>query len=279
MTLLEDRRLAPVEANLLAFLGTVARTGRLELADEPDVLRVTSDIDYPLFNLVAGCRFAPHEARRRTEQVLEAMVANGRAFLWWLTPSSRSPEAEAVLVGHRLVADETTLGMHVDLTEVQRFEAAPDRAEVVTVDERTLDDLVAAFLDGFDMPMSLFEEARAVFAAGGGADIEVVHVLGLLGDRPMGTGTLTVCRSGSTRVAGLYNISVREPARGRGLGRAITEALLREAVVRGCTESILHATPMGRPVYELFGFRPVCRIGQYLWLPPAPADASSMTAG
>ena len=38
---------------------------------------------------------------------------------------------------------------------------------------------------------------------------------------------------------------------------------------RGCTHAVLHASDLGRPVYERLGFVEVCQVPQYVWLPPA----------
>lgn len=53
---------------------------------------------------------------------------------------------------------------------------------------------------------------------------------------------------------GVFNIAVVPSARGRGLGRALTEAALRDGVAAGADAAYLHASPMGRPLYEAMGF-------------------------
>jgi predicted N-acetyltransferase YhbS len=65
-----------------------------------------------------------------------------------------------------------------------------------------------------------------------------------------GTGVATV--NGSVGWVGL--IFVDEGLRGRGLGTALTEAVLAELVGAGCTAFALIATPLGRPIYERLGF-------------------------
>ena len=64
-----------------------------------------------------------------------------------------------------------------------------------------------------------------------------------------------------------YNIATLEPARGRGIGSAVTAALLAEGRAGGRTASILHAWPLGLPVYQRLGFAAVCRMPQYVWVP------------
>ncbi|MFC6083838.1 GNAT family N-acetyltransferase [Sphaerisporangium aureirubrum] len=56
---------------------------------------------------------------------------------------------------------------------------------------------------------------------------------------------------------GVFNIAVLPAARGRGLGRAVTEAVLRDGVAAGAGAAFLHASAMGLPLYESMGFRVV----------------------
>jgi predicted N-acetyltransferase YhbS len=66
-----------------------------------------------------------------------------------------------------------------------------------------------------------------------------------------GTGVATV--NGSVGWIGL--IFVDEGLRGRGLGTALTEAVIAELAGAGCTAFALLASPLGRPIYERLGFR------------------------
>ena len=95
-------------------------------------------------------------------------------------------------------------------------------------------------------------------------DEAFVHLLAREGDEAVGCGTVYL----HDGTAGLYNIAVLESARGRGIGHAITAALMNVGVDAGCTNAVLHATEMGRPVYERLGFEEVCQTPQWIWMPP-----------
>ena len=58
-------------------------------------------------------------------------------------------------------------------------------------------------------------------------------------------------------VAGVYTIAVREQFRRRGLGAAISRAVLAAGRDVGCTIGVLQASPMGEPVYDRMGFETV----------------------
>jgi GNAT superfamily N-acetyltransferase len=55
--------------------------------------------------------------------------------------------------------------------------------------------------------------------------------------------------------AGLYCFTTRERMRGGGLGSALVHASHDAARARGVERALLHATPMGRPVYARAGYR------------------------
>jgi predicted GNAT family acetyltransferase len=74
-------------------------------------------------------------------------------------------------------------------------------------------------------------------------------------------------------VMGVYNVGVLPAARRRGVGAAVTAALVARGVELGCHAAILHATTLGFPVYEGIGFTHVTDVHQYVWLPPGDPGA------
>lgn len=66
----------------------------------------------------------------------------------------------------------------------------------------------------------------------------------------VGTGVTTI----NGNAAWIGTIWVATAARGRGLGRALTEATIEAAESAGCRTLILVATDAGRPLYERLGF-------------------------
>ena len=96
-------------------------------------------------------------------------------------------------------------------------------------------------------------------------DDRLVNVIATTGGRPAACGSVWV--TGDT--AGIYDVATLPEDRGRGLGYAVTAALMEIGRDRGATRAVLHATELGRPIYERLGFTEVCRVPQYLWMPPA----------
>ena len=66
-----------------------------------------------------------------------------------------------------------------------------------------------------------------------------------------GTGVVTI----NGPVAWIGTVWVAPAHRGRGLGRALTEAAIEAAEAAGCRTLVLVATERGRPLYEQLGFK------------------------
>ncbi|MET8202765.1 GNAT family N-acetyltransferase [Micromonospora taraxaci] len=104
-----------------------------------------------------------------------------------------------------------------------------------------------ALTESFEAPEGAFGSLM------GGAVLDTDGVTGYLAeesDRPVGT-ALGMLTSG---VIGVFNIGVVPSARGRGLGRTLTETVLRDGIAAGADAAYLHTSPMGRPLYESMGF-------------------------
>lgn len=250
-----DPRVAAVEDNLLSFFARVADLPMFRRDDASDVDAIRCDIPFPMFNCVTGARFGA-DAARRTEEVTDSFIDVGLPWMWWVTPSHTSPELESVLEARGLHREEVP-GMYADLA------AAPQVAEVegLTIEETTD---ASAFIDvmqtGFGLPDMVREPMTAVmdqFA-------EAINLIGSIDGRAVACGTAYL--AGPT--AGLYNIATVEDARGRGIGYAVTLALMESGRRAGAQHAVLHSSEPGRPVYARAGFVEVCPVPQYVWMPP-----------
>ncbi len=82
------------------------------------------------------------------------------------------------------------------------------------------------------------------------------------GDVPVASGELFV--SGGGNIAGLHMICTREAFRRRGVGGAVTEALLRAGQAAGASLAVLQASEEGEPVYRRIGFEPCGLFVEYV---------------
>lgn len=122
---------------------------------------------------------------------------------------------------------------HLELAPVTH----PDQLETVAV----------ATADGFGAPVEL---TRHLTPASMLDDSSMLWFVGHVDGEPAACGQLLLTGD----VAGVYTIAVCSPFRRRGVGEAMTRAVLLAGRQRGATFGILQSSEMGRSVYERMGF-------------------------
>ncbi|MGV9214059.1 GNAT family N-acetyltransferase [Micromonospora sp. RB23] len=122
------------------------------------------------------------------------------------------------------------------------------REHVLRVGAADSDRYTDVLTRGFDAPDGLFGSLM------GGAVLDAERIDGYLYEedgQALGTGLGMRTRD----VVGVFNIAVVPDARGRGLGRAITEKVVRDGIAAGADAAYLQSSALGRPLYESMGFR------------------------
>ncbi|MFC6287557.1 GNAT family N-acetyltransferase [Nocardioides sp. GCM10027113] len=259
-TTVTDPRVGPVEDNLVDFTTVLASMPGIGTDDQPDALTYFCDVPFPLYNGVVAARFPADRAAERTRAVLGPFLERGLPFSWVATPSHTSPGIEAALVEAGLEVDVAP-GMHRRLDGPDPDVALTPGLEIRRVGPGDHDRLLPVLFEVFGFPD--FAQPMMTRAMTELPTDRMSHVLATVDGEPVGGGTLWL----HGRVAGLYNIAVLEPFRGRGIGYAVTATLLDLARERGCTEAVLHSSDLGRSVYERLGFVEVCQVPQYVWSP------------
>ncbi len=252
-----DPRVAAVEENLIAQFRLLASTEHVTALPDDDVVAFTRDLAFPLFNAICGARFRPGSETERAAALVDGYIARGLPFLWWATPSTMTPEIDAVLRS-RGIEPSPEPGMHVELTR----DVDPRLGTGVDISPSPVTgELVEVMASGFGFPAFVVEPLRLALADFGP---EVLfHVVARVDGAAVSAGSAFV----TGRTVGIYNIATIESARRRGLGHAVTATLMNLARGRGCSEAVLMASEMGRPTYERLGFVEVCQTPQYVWTP------------
>jgi ribosomal protein S18 acetylase RimI-like enzyme len=159
-------------------------------------------------------------------------------FAAWTHESDASIRAALERRGYALL--ETTRAMGMALAD-----AAPPRAQVELRPASWAD-----YLRVGDLPPGLLT----------GIDPDAFHVVvGYLDGDAVAAG-IAYDHDGD---CGIYNVGTLERARRRGIGTAVTAALVQDAVERGCRTASLQSTPMAERVYAAAGFRDLGRILEY----------------
>lgn len=213
---------------------------------------VSSGTPVPVFNSVYV--FEP-PSRGELSRAVSWMSAIGAPFRVSVAEPAL-PATESVIEELELVeADGPVPGMV--LRSLDGVPEADDEFDIELVSD-------AEALESFvDVASTCFgariEHARRAYPASMLSDDEMRLFLGRVDGDPVATGNLF--RSGD--VAGVYTIAVLEAFRRRGLGEAMTWAVLRAGREAGAEIGVLQSSSMGYAVYERMGFETDVRYHQF----------------
>jgi ribosomal protein S18 acetylase RimI-like enzyme len=247
MDLEQRRRLA--DANVLAAFsltqerlehprGASARFGAVEA--------VAVGVDVAFFNPVLALDIAS-----RPVDVLEGIAwveAKGLPVSVQIG-SDLDADVRAAVEALGLVADPWATPV-MGLEPISQAQPAPPGIVLRTGGRELFDDFHAAIESG--------ELFRRIFGPSLVADPRVRLAVGYLDGAPV-SGAAAI---GAERTVGIYSVGTREPARRRGIGRAVTWAAIgagRDAW--GSEIAILQSSEMGASLYHSMGFE---EIGRYI---------------
>ncbi len=171
-------------------------------------------------------------------------------------PTSRPADAEARLSAAGFAAERIATGMTMDVHRRNRLQGPPD-----------------LMLASLDSPEDYLDFARIVVAELFGKDAETApafasllgsmkgkRAFGILG-RARGTpASAAFSFIDGAGVGGVYFVATDSRMRGLGYGGATVSMVLDELDRRGVRFAVLHATDLGKPVYERLGFIGACRL-------------------
>jgi ribosomal protein S18 acetylase RimI-like enzyme len=187
-----------------------------------------------------------------------------------LGPAERAAAVDAMAAAYRSVGvdryaawvHESDEGMRAELT--RRGYAVDTTTRAMGM---SLRDVSLALPDGDLGPGSWAEYLQYLWSVGApdgllsGADPSAFHVVVA---RRAGESVATAIAFDHDGDCGVYNVSTLEAARRRGLGTALMERHLRDAVERGCSTASLQATEMAERIYAAVGFRDLGRFVEYV---------------
>ncbi|MDH3731026.1 MAG: GNAT family N-acetyltransferase [Acidimicrobiia bacterium] len=204
-------------------------------------------VPMPLFNQAFVFeKPSAHELAQATSWLAERNVP-----FWVSAPDSVAPEVADLAEPAGLHPTAATMpGMAFAPLSDLPADANGD-AEILPVTQSAqLGDFALVASEAFEAPL---EAAGTLAPASTLGDDRCSWFLGYL------DGDLAACGQllRTADVAGVYSVGVRERFRRRGLGAAITAAVLAAGRDSGCSMGVLQASPMGEPVYDRMGFETV----------------------
>ncbi|WP_205650241.1 GNAT family N-acetyltransferase [Actinoplanes solisilvae] len=171
----------------------------------------------------------------------------GLPRVWWVGPDSDPGTADGLLeLGALPLFDR----MPVMVAKTSTVADADGPDESINIEEATD---VAEFVSAYAR-VSGIPEAGVPTAVEREKSFDVLRLVGRLADgRVAGTAEAFYCDG----LVLLYFIGTQPEHRRRGIGTAMTRAVLRQAAARGVETAALTSSAMGEPVYRRLGFREI----------------------
>ncbi len=232
---------------MLSYLGTSPLAER-HVTDE--VEWVITGVDDNTFNGVVRAQLS----EAHVDQVIDDVTARFRErnvpHQWFLNEDSRPANLEQLLVAHGWERLREGVGMAIDLAAIASpFPPPPD----LTI-ERVMDEEGVALWGTFHRYLENEQRdeprERLYISLGLAGDQPLRHYVARVGGEPAGALSLFLARE----AAGIYNVEVAPALQRRGVGTAMTRAVLEEARTLGWRVGVLGPTRESRSMYERLGF-------------------------
>ena len=249
---------------LVRSMSTIDLEGMV--CDETDeFFRYSTGIPFFLFNAVIESQIPSEDAIQKIKENITFFNKRQVPFLWVIGPSSTPKNMGELLTQNGFTPDKQP-GMAYNLKNLDAELEPLDKVEIVKVEN--VDTLKAwnnIVLTGFSLPQEILSDF-----------FYKAFLSKLLDDTPSASGFLAYYDGNPVAaslvlyevgVAGIYNVTTLEEARGKGIGTAISLAPLIEAKHLGYQIAILHSSQMALSMYKNIGFKEYCKLEWYIWQP------------
>ncbi len=233
----------------------------VRLRDDAHAFWFSTGIPSAWFNAVLFARFTPEEADTEIADISAHFRAQYVPWLWFIDPDSGPDDLGARLRAHGMERAFDCRNMAMALPDVPLTAPLPPDVSIYpVVDDATfaLWRMVAMIGDERDDRASIDLQIATSLAP------NRLHFVATLRGEPVARATIVPAAG----VAGLYGVATLPPARGRGIGHAITCAALDAARGMGYEVAVLQSSPMGYPIYIRIGFHALPVFPTYVWRPP-----------
>ena len=258
----EDLVEKAIKLNWENFHYCLARSPTVELSIGRYLTWFVTNVPDHFLNLVV-CTDLPPEGM---DELIEDALAHFRSLhvqkvSWLAREGTLSPEVRRSLESHGLTFSESGYEMAADLSTLPEAPPLPEGLEIHQVlTGQELRQWIHIASTGFGMSKE-WEPVWYDFFTLAACELPFRTYMAVLDGKPVGTSQLFT----SAGVAGIYNVTCLPEARNRGIGKAITNAPLRDACAMGYRVAILQASQLGYPVYRRVGFEDFGRLGVYQW--------------
>ncbi|HVL96280.1 MAG TPA: GNAT family N-acetyltransferase [Solirubrobacteraceae bacterium] len=249
-----------------AFVAQWSHFGRwppAQLRDEDGVLWTENPITHLPYNAVLRTRVTG-DADAVVARVIERYRERDVAFMWLEHPTARPDDLGLRLRAHGLEPVEFATGMSLELDEWEPRPASPLVREVRDDDDlRAYAGLIMRYWEVPPDDRPLVEDLNRYWSGGRTRGHRFIAVAE--DGTTLGKGYLSL--AGRPGVAAIFGMSVLPEARGRGIGAALTTAMLSRAREAGCGRAVLHSSEGAVSLYRRAGFVERCPLTVYATTP------------
>jgi len=228
-----------------------------EIAFQPDVTVVRSEIADDTFNYVLSARFKKFNADDRVAQVQR--LFNCQPYSWWVGPFDTPETLAEVLLAHGLSYKEEDVGMYLHLDNFAPRQ--PDHSlvfqHVISLPQLKDFSQVIVSIGGDPEAFDKLYSKIPPILYHDGACLEM-H-LAYLNDTPVATGILLL----HANVGGIYYVATVPEQRKKGYATAMMDHLIQRAKDRGYHLATLQASREGKDLYQRLGFQECCIFREY----------------
>ncbi len=252
-----------IRSNFFAFFALLEQLPGVDFLRLPGLIRWRTAILHPFFQGVLITGAAPGDEERLIRQSCDHFARNNTGpFCWWFSPDADPAPWTHALQAHSFTPDNDPPGMAVVLDDL-RVPPLPTQVRIVPVtDSDTLGVWCQVFGIGYGLPPEMAGQfADLIMAMGLEGGFQ--HYLAYQNDIPVAASSLWLAAG----VAGIYNVATIPEARRQGIGAAISAAPLLAAHALGYRAGILQSSHEGFRVYQQLGFRHLCPMDHYVWMP------------
>lgn len=249
-------------ASLLDVNRALVRSPAGEGHQSGGLFRFRSIVPHELYNGLNVETPPGPAARDEIAATLEHFRARGpRRIIAWLGPDADADSWVAPLEAQGFVTGSEIPAMAAEIAKVWRPRPRHNLEIVRVANRRDREQWARTFAAGYGFPLEWAPSFADLFGGMESAADDYQGYLAFENGVAVATSTLML----SSGVAGLYDVAVLPEARGRGIGAAITWAPYAEAESLGYRIAVLHASTLGRPMYERMGFEVLGPVEHFVW--------------
>jgi len=271
-----DRQLAEaIEDNGVDGCLNWARWPGMERHDDEHLKWTMTDVPFPFFNNAFLPNMGEQEVESTVGGVLDIACERNVPMFFWTGPTTRPVDYGKRLINMGFQHGFEASAMAIDLSTYDGLSSPsgescggpPDPVLDCVVREVADETLLAQWCQVM-APTYEFPEFAAetwmeiLLHIGLGPSSSFRHFVGCVDDAPVASASLYL----GYGVGGISSVATLPEYRRRGIGTAITRAVLEEIQQLGYQYSTLFASSMGRSIYERLGFREYAKGNCYVWM-------------